>query len=86
MGLSIKNANVERMIRDLAARRGVSMTEAVRQALAHELERDAVAREAEIEVKMAELMAITRELASLPVLDDRTPDEIIGYDENGLPT
>jgi len=26
------------------------------------------------------------EVAELPVLDDRTPDEILGYDEHGLPT
>ena len=29
-------------------------------------------------------LAIAR-LAPLPVLDPRTPDEIIGYDEHGLP-
>lgn len=33
MGLSIKNAEVERMAREIAARRRVSMTEALRQAL-----------------------------------------------------
>ncbi len=29
---------------------------------------------------------IVEEVARLPVLDDRTADEILGYDENGLPT
>ncbi|MGH9734264.1 MAG: type II toxin-antitoxin system VapB family antitoxin [Candidatus Acidiferrales bacterium] len=33
-----------------------------------------------------ELEEIARRCASPPVLDDRSPDEIIGYDENGLPT
>jgi len=28
---------------------------------------------------------IQREVARLPVLDDRSPDEILGYDEAGLP-
>ena len=27
-----------------------------------------------------------RRWRALPVLDPRTPDEILGYDENGLPT
>ena len=27
-----------------------------------------------------------KDLWSLPVVDPRTPDEIMGYDENGLPT
>ena len=30
-------------------------------------------------------MEIGRHYASLPLLDQRTPEEIIGYDEHGLP-
>jgi antitoxin VapB len=33
-----------------------------------------------------DLMAIANHCASLPVLDDRSEDEIMGWDENGLPT
>ena len=33
-----------------------------------------------------ELDEIALRSASRPVLDNRTPDEILGYDENGLPT
>jgi antitoxin VapB len=32
-----------------------------------------------------EIMAIAHRCAALPVLDDRSPNEIIGYDENGIP-
>ncbi|MGZ8217525.1 hypothetical protein [Methylomagnum sp.] len=32
-----------------------------------------------------EIMAIAHHCASLRVLDDRSADEIIGYDENGIP-
>ena len=39
MGLSVKNAEVERMLREVAGRRGVGMTEALRQVLAEEVER-----------------------------------------------
>ena len=31
------------------------------------------------------VMRIGRSIASLPVLDPRTPDEILGYNEFGLP-
>lgn len=34
---------------------------------------------------LARVRAIQAELARLPVLDARSPDEIIGYDERGLP-
>jgi antitoxin VapB len=33
-----------------------------------------------------ELLAIRRRCAALPDLDSRTPEKILGYDENGLPT
>jgi antitoxin VapB len=32
-----------------------------------------------------EMMEIGRHFAGLPVLDSRSPDEILGYDEDGLP-
>jgi antitoxin VapB len=32
-----------------------------------------------------ELDAIGRECAALPVLDARSPEEILGFDEHGLP-
>jgi hypothetical protein len=34
---------------------------------------------------IARIRAIQAEVARLPVLDARSPDEIIGYDERGLP-
>ncbi|HEX2190738.1 MAG TPA: type II toxin-antitoxin system VapB family antitoxin [Longimicrobiaceae bacterium] len=29
--------------------------------------------------------AVTERVARLPLLDDRSPDEIVGYDDDGLP-
>jgi antitoxin VapB len=44
-------------------------------------------RQQEKDARLVEdLMAIARHCASLPVYDGRTPDEILGYDEDGLPT
>ncbi len=33
-----------------------------------------------------DLLEIGRHCAALPTFDDRSPDEIIGYDEHGIPT
>jgi hypothetical protein len=33
-----------------------------------------------------EILKIGKQCSSLPLLDDRTSDEILGYDNNGLPT
>ena len=37
------------------------------------------------EVAFRRLSALADELATLPVVDGRHPDEIIGYDAHGLP-
>jgi antitoxin VapB len=36
-------------------------------------------------IDRAGIEAISRKIAALPVLDSRTPDEILGYDEFGIP-
>ena len=87
MALSIKNREVEELARELARISGKPITEAVRDSLKRELERAKIVTQATPNTGLAErLMAIGREVAAMPVLDDRTPDEILGYDENGLPT
>jgi len=40
----------------------------------------------EVERTRRALDEILRRVDSLPVLDSRSPDEIIGYDRNGVPT
>ena len=80
MGLTITNEAVLAMIRQLAERRGVSPDEAVRQAV-----ESATEREAEVARRLAAIREVRAQVAALPVLDPRSPDEIIGYDESGLP-
>jgi antitoxin VapB len=86
MGLSIKNLEVERMIRGLAARRGAPMTEALRQLLAEEEARAAAARAAEVEAKVQAVRAIAARIAAMPDVSDLTDDEILGYDADGIPS
>ena len=86
MGLSVKNAEVERLLREVAGRRGVGMTEALRQVLAEELERSRAAGEAEIEAKVRAVREIARRVAAMPDISDLTDDEILGYDEDGIPS
>lgn len=84
MALSIKNPETERLARELARTTGESLTEAVTQALRDRLVR-ATGRGRDPTLR-EDIRRIQDEVARLPVLDDRTPDEIIGYDEYGLPT
>lgn len=83
MALSIKHPEADRLARELAARTGETLTEAVVIALRERLARQA-GRTRVVPLR-EELAAIRRRCASLPVLDERTPEEILGYDEHGLP-
>jgi antitoxin VapB len=72
MALNIRSAETEALATELARLTGETKTEAVTKAVRDRLERVKRARH-------------HRSLAALPVLDPRAPDEIIGYDEHGLP-
>lgn len=83
MALSIKDPEADRLARELAARTGETLTEAVVVALRERLARE-TGRTRSIPLR-DELAAIRRRCAALPVLDTRAADEILGYDERGLP-
>ncbi len=85
MALSIKNPETERLARELARTTGESLTEAVTQALRDRLVREA-GHKGDRKQVIAEIRRIQEEFQRLPILDDRTADEIIGYDEHGLPS
>jgi antitoxin VapB len=59
------------------------MTEVVIEALRDKLRREE--RRAEFPRLKDEIMAISRRAAALPRRTGRSPDDILGYDERGLP-
>jgi antitoxin VapB len=83
MPLSIKHPEADRLARELAAKMGETLTDAVMNALRERLERHS-GRKRPLQLR-DELRAIRERCAKLPVLDNRAPDEILGYDERGLP-
>jgi antitoxin VapB len=82
MALNIKNDEADRLARELAARAGESITDAVIKALRERLARQAPKGGRSV---ADEIMEISRHCAALPRLTNQTPEEIIGYDEWGLP-
>ena len=85
MALSIKSPEADRLARQLAAATGETITVAIVVAVRERLERQQRKQE-DRQKLIADLMAIADHCASLPVLDSRTEDEIMGWDENGLPS
>ena len=82
MALSIESDEADRLARQLASETGETLTEAVITALQERLDRERARQSATIRRRLARLAA---DVATLPVADDRTPGEIVDYDDAGLP-
>ena len=83
MALNIRNRNTEVLAATLARLTGETKTQAVTKALQDRLDR--IRRQRSGRSLAQELDAIALHCASLPILDDRSDEEILGYDERGLP-
>lgn len=84
MALNIKDPVTDALARELAARTGESITEAIRIAMSERLAR--LRRQASLAGRTADLQRFIERGRQRMTLDERSPDEILGYDENGLPT
>jgi len=84
MALNIRNLEAEQLAAELSIQTGESKTDAVIKALRDRLAR--VRRERSKRPLVQELAEIADHCASLPVLDNRSAEEILGYDERGLPS
>ena len=83
MALSIKSIEVEQMARELAAKTGESLTGAIQKALEERLGR--IKRERRNQILASQLDEILHRVDEMPDIDSRSPDELIGYDDLGLP-
>jgi len=83
MALSIKSDEADQLARELAAETGETLTEAVVIALRERLAREHARHGASMRMRLARL---AEDVATLPVADGRTPEDIIGYDDAGLPS
>ncbi len=84
MALNIRHTETERLAEELSKLTGETKTEAVRRALADRLKR--LHRDRSRGRLADELDRIAQRCARLPVRDRRPADEILGYDQDGLPT
>jgi antitoxin VapB len=83
MALSLKDVETDRLAREVAALTGESLTVAIRTALAERLARERRRRGRSTDLK-TRLLTIGAACAALPEQDNRSADEIVGYDEDGL--
>lgn len=84
MGVTIDRPEVDRLLRELVATTGESESDAVTRALRERLKRERKKR-VRPRTLADKLLRIGRECAALPVLDDRSAEEILDYNDNGMP-
>ena len=84
MSLNIKNPATVALVDELARRRGISKTAAIHEALTERLHRLGYGSVAQ-ERLLADMRVIRERVASLPELDSRSDEDVIGYDEHGIP-
>jgi antitoxin VapB len=82
MALNIRNHETEKLAADLAALTGETKTEAVTKALKDRI--DQVKRRRSKRRLADRLDEIAKHCASLPLLDGRSPGDML-YDDHGLP-
>jgi antitoxin VapB len=85
MAILIRNSQTESKVGKLAKRTGRSLTAAVDHAVDQELARLGPPRRKKGYVDREKLAEVLKYFGSLPVDDPRSHEEIIGYDDHGLP-
>ena len=77
--LYIKNPAAHRLAEEISKRLGVTLSDAVIGALEDKI------RKTGRPLDRTKVYALSGKIAGLPVLDARTPEEILGYDNFGIP-
>jgi len=85
MSILVKNPKTEKKIRKLARRTGETMTAAIDRAIDERLAKLGPSPRKKGRIDRKKLAEILAYFDSLPVDDPRSPDEIIGYNEYGVP-
>jgi antitoxin VapB len=83
MALSIKDPETEQLARSLAQLTGENITTATKRAIEERLRR--LGGQTHKDPLLQDMAEIRRRWSEMRVADDRTPEEILGYDEHGLP-
>jgi antitoxin VapB len=84
MGMSIRNSETEKLARQVSRLTGETLTEAIGKSLEERLQR--LRRDRSPDQIRGEIGKILARVHALPVLDERPEEEILGYDENGIPS
>ena len=83
MALSIRNSKTEKLAREVAAESGETITQAITRALEERLER--IRGRSTATDLVEEILKISKRCSAIPDRDQRSSNEILGYDSAGVP-
>jgi len=83
MALSIKDPETERLARALSQLTGENITTATKRAIEERLRR--LGGQTRRTTLLEDMAEIRRRWSEMRIVDDRSAEEILGYDEHGLP-
>lgn len=84
MSLNIKNPATVALVDELARRQGISKTAAIHQALSERLHRLGHG-EVRKDRLLDDLRTIRKRIAQLPEREKRSDEDIVGFDDHGIP-
>jgi antitoxin VapB len=83
MALSIRDPETERLARALSQLTGENITTATKRAIEERLRR--LGGQTRRTTLLEDMAEIRRRWSEMRIVDDRSAEEILGYDEHGLP-
>jgi len=83
MALSIQNSKAEKLAREVAAQSGETITQAIIRALEERLER--MRGQRTVTDTATEIIKISKRCSRLRDRDTRAADQLLGYDDMGVP-
>ena len=82
MAINIKNVEADKLVRELSELTGETITDTVIRSLRERLEREKRRQASRVPIDIeSELLAVAKRYHALPSLDNRTEEEILGYDD-----
>lgn len=85
MAINIKSTEAERLVRELAELTGESITDAIHHAVRERLTRERLRRMGGVERSWSRIERIQERIGAVPLVDGRTVEELLAYDERGVP-
>jgi antitoxin VapB len=85
MAINIKSVEAERLVRELAELTNESITDAIHRAVRERLTRERLRRMGGVERSWARIERIQERIQAVPLVEGRTTEDLLGYDERGVP-